>query len=140
MTTALLAMAIAGNPMALHAAIVLTVVQTATFVVRERSLRAFPVQLRLVYLALLLLCSAPTMQWLLWWPALGTLALVTFGYCLLARLLYLVPWNSSERMSLGRLRRAFLSRPDMSRAAGNTRGCAGGLCTIAAQVAPARRP
>ena len=50
------------------------------------------------------------------------------------------PWNSSERMSLGRLRRAFLSRPDMSRAAGNTRGCAGGLCTIAAQVAPARRP
>jgi hypothetical protein len=137
-TTALLFLGLTVNPMALRAAIVLTMVQTAVFVGRERSLVAFPVQLRLVYLALLLLCCLPAMHWLFWWPALGTLALITFGYCLLARVLYLLPWNSTERLSLGRLRRTFMSRPDPSRVAGSTPSCAGGLCTIAAQVAPAR--
>jgi hypothetical protein len=87
----------------------------------------------------MLICYLPPIRWLYWLPAVGTLALVVFGYCLLARILSLLPWNSPETCSIARLRRTFFSAPDLNRVA-NSRAaaarCAGGLCTIEAQVAP----
>ncbi len=82
------------------------------------------------------------MRWLYWLPTVGTFALIIFGYCLLARMLSLLPWNSKEAYTLSRLRRTFLSPPDLTRvrtkpAAAN---CAGGLCTLEAQVAPQAPP
>ena len=78
------------------------------------------------------------MRWLYWLPVVGTFALVIFGYCLLARVLSLLPWNLREPHSLGLWRRTFFSAPDLDRVTVNpvTAGCAGGLCTIEAQVAP----
>jgi hypothetical protein len=120
------------------AAIALTIVQTVILLVRDRSLRAFAVQLRIAFLFLLLISYFPEMRWLYWLPAIGLLALVIFGYCLLARVLSLLPWNSSEPYTMDRFRRTFFSAPDMDRVESDSKasGCAGGLCTIAAQVAP----
>ncbi|WP_269527174.1 hypothetical protein [Coraliomargarita parva] len=124
------------------AAIALTVAQGIVLWVPERSVTAFPVQLRIAYLGLLIVCYLPSMRWLYWLPTVGTFALVLFGYCLMARFLSLLPWNSSERYSLDRLRRTFFSAPDLSRLEGASHkgDCAGGLCTIEAQVAPADKP
>jgi len=135
-TAVLLAMGLAGRPRAFVAAMVVTVVQLAMMLIRERSVSAFAVQLRIAYLVLLGICFAPQMRWLYWLPMVGTFALVIFGYCLLARILYLLPWNRMEPLSMDLLRRTFVSRPDLSRITGNPQspGCAGGLCTIAAQV------
>jgi hypothetical protein len=115
-----------------------TLAQCLLMVARERSLGSFTVQLRVAYLLLLLVCDIPSMQCLYWLPLLGTLALVVFDYCLLARVLSLAPWNCREAYSLDLLKRTFLSAPDLSRLQPNSTssGCAAGLCTIEAQVAP----
>ena len=139
-TAALLAVGLSGTSAAFIAAILLTVGQAVLFLVLERSLAAFSVQLRLAYLVLLMVCFLPAMHWLYWLPTIGTFALIVFGYCLLARCLSLLPWNSHESYSLDRMRRTFFSRPDVSRLErpSEALGCVGGLCTIEAQVAPAQ--
>jgi hypothetical protein len=82
------------------------------------------------------------MRWLYWLPTVGTFALIVFGYCLLARLLSLLPWNGRDAYTLARLRRTFFTAPDLDRVKINpaAAGCAGGLCTIEAQVAPPVSP
>lgn len=126
-----------GNPGAFVAAMVLTGVHLLIMLLREKSFTAFPVQLRLAYALMLGVCSLPGMQWLFWLPAIGTFALLIFGYCLMARMLSLLPWNRSEALSIELLLRVFTSRPRMiSTAPEATHSCAGGMCTIAAQVRP----
>jgi hypothetical protein len=137
-TTALLAVGLAGDDAGFLGAMAVTAGQGVVLILRDRSPAAFSVQLRAAYLLLLLVCHLPSMRWLYWLPALGTFALISVGYCLLARCLSLLPWNSREPYTLDRLRRTFFSRPDLGRVpAGPTAPtCAGGLCTIEAQVAP----
>jgi hypothetical protein len=136
LTAILLAIGLAGYPSAFIAAMAITTVQAIVMLIREKSISAFPVQLRIAYLLLLAISFIPQMRWLYWLPTVGTFALVIFGYCLLARALFLLPWNRQESLSVDLLRRTFMTRPDLSRVAGNahTAGCAGGLCTIEAQV------
>lgn len=92
-------------------AIGLTLVQLVHFAWRERSLVAFPLQVRLGYLLLLLICLPPAMWWLYWLPLLGTWAQVLFGYCLMARMVSLLPWNRQQPFNLALLRQTFLSAP-----------------------------
>lgn len=136
-TTVLLVIGLSGYSPAFVGAMVVTAVQAVILLVRDRSPTAFPVQLRAAYLLLLLVSYPSAMRWLYWLPAVGTLALVVFGYCLLARILSLLPWNSDEAYGLDRLIRTFFSAPDLERVKNDPRaaGCAGGLCTIEAQVA-----
>jgi len=135
-TAILLAIGLHGQIGAFIAAMAITFIQAVIMLIREKSILAFPVQLRVAYLVLLGICFLPDMRWLYWLPTIGTFALVTFGYCLLARVLSLLPWNRDEPLSADLLHRAFLGRTDLSRVNGNARvaGCAGGLCTIEAQV------
>jgi len=137
-TTALLMAGLSGYAPAFIAAMVVTAGQGLILLVRDRSVVAFSVQLRLAYLILLLISYPPPMRWLYWLPAVGTFALIVFGYCLLARILSLLPWNSHESYSMERLRRTFFSAPDLGRVKSKPAeaSCAGGLCTIAAQVPP----
>ncbi|MEX0654354.1 MAG: hypothetical protein WD534_11395 [Phycisphaeraceae bacterium] len=137
-TDLLLFVGLAGYSPAFLGAMLITAGQGAVLLGRDRSVRAFSVQLRAAYLLLLIVCYLPGVRWLYWLPALGTLALVVFGYCLLARLLSLLPWNSREPYTLDRLRRTFLSAPDLGRVSSHSAaaGCAGGLCTLEAQIAP----
>lgn len=107
----LLLIGLMSLPEAFLAALFLSSAQSVLFLVRERAFKAFPVQLRLAYTLLLIICFFPPIHWLYWMPALGTLALVVFGYCLMARMLSLLPWNRTEPITADLLRRTFLSRP-----------------------------
>ncbi len=92
-------------------AIGVTVWQLFHFRLREGSNAAFPVQVRFWYLMLLLLALPGPMQWLYWIPTIGTWAQLFFGYCTMARLVSLFPWNRSEPFSLNLMRRTFFSAP-----------------------------
>jgi len=135
-TALLLAVGIFGQPEAFTVAIVVTILQTLVVLIRQRGVFTFALKLRLAYLALLLIFFIPAMRWLYWWPMLGTFALVIFGYCLLARVLFLFPWNREEKLSFDLLRRTFFSSPNLSRVkpSQNDSACGSGLCTIEAQI------
>lgn len=90
----------------------LTVVQIIHFTIRAGSLTAFPVQIRLAYLAILIAAALPALQWLYWVPTIGTWALVVFGYCLIARVLSLMPWNRQGPLTLSRILFTFIAKPD----------------------------
>jgi hypothetical protein len=63
-------------------------------------------------MALTLFLALPQSQhWLFWLPVIGTWATVIFGYCLMARLVSLLPWNRQEEITPALLRRTFLSAP-----------------------------
>lgn len=140
-TAVVLLVGLMGYPGAFILAMAMTVTQTVVIFLREKRFTAFAVQLRIAYLLLLLVSYPPAMQWLYWLPTIGTFALVVFGYCLMARVLSLLPWNRAKPLSWNLLQRTFFSSPDLSRVAADesTSGCAGGMCTIAAQVLPAQQ-
>ncbi len=110
-TVLFLTAGVLGLPEALLGAVGITVVQLAHFAVRWRGLAAFPVQVRLAYLLLLLVALPAPLQWIYWLPTIGTWALVLFGYCPMARVVSLLPWNRKERFSLALVGRTFLSAP-----------------------------
>ena len=110
-TAVLLSLGLAVSPDGFLGAIAVTVWQLIHFRLRERSNAAFPVQVRFWYLMLLLLALPGPMHWLYWIPTIGTWAQLFFGYCTMARLVSLFPWNRSEPFSWGLLRRTFFSAP-----------------------------
>jgi len=137
-TACLLLVGPMGMPEAFFAALLLSITQSVLFLAQERAFKAFPVQLRLAYTLLLIICLFPPMRWIYWVPAVGTFALVIFGYCLMARMLSLLPWNRTEKITADLLRRTFLSRPRLLDQADSvsSAGCGAGLCSIEAQVEP----
>ncbi|MCX7154866.1 MAG: hypothetical protein NTW45_00285 [Rhodocyclales bacterium] len=110
-TAMLLAAGLAGVPGAFAAALALSAGQVLYFRLREGRFAAFPVQVRVAYTGLLLLASWPPLQLLFWLPAVGTVAQVLFGYCLLARCLSLLPWNRREPFSALLVWCTFVSPP-----------------------------
>jgi len=132
-----LAAGLNGYPSGFHAAIVISVVQAVVYDFREAAAFSYPVQIRFAYAALLIACQLPFLQWLYWFPAVGTFALVLFGYCLMARILSLLPGNRREPMSLDLVRRTFFSPP----AVGNVHhslpasDCPGSTCVLEGRIA-----
>lgn len=110
-TACLLTAGLAGHSIGFSLAIGLTVFQLFHFVIRERSITAFPVQVRFWYLMLLLIAFPKPMQIVYWIPAVGTWAQLIFGYCAMARMVSLFPWNRDERFSLTLMKKTFFSRP-----------------------------
>jgi hypothetical protein len=110
-TDVLLWAGLIGRPEAFYTAAVLSLAQAIHFGLRERNIWAFPVQVRIAYASILLLALWSPLHWLFWLPAIGTLALVLFGYCLLARLLSLLPWNRHEPLSWQLFGRVLLAKP-----------------------------
>jgi hypothetical protein len=110
-TELLLIVGLAGRPEAFDLAIALSFAQLLHFRLREGSFTAFPVQVRLVYAVVLLVCAWPPLSWLYWWPAIGTFTLVAFGYCFLARFLSLMPWNRREPFTWRLAWRTFSAPP-----------------------------
>jgi hypothetical protein len=102
---------VCGSSGGFLAAIFLSLVQTAVFIVKTQSLRDFSVQVRLSYSTLLMVCYLPAVRWLYWLPTVGTFALILFGYCFAARVLSLMPWNREEKLSLALLGRTLFSAP-----------------------------
>ena len=127
-------------PEAFLAAVLLSIAQSVLFFGRERTFKAFAVQLRFANTLLVIICLFPPIRWIYWVPAVGTLALVIYEYCLAARALSLLPWNRAEPITVDLLRRTFLSRPrlpDRIRRVSLV-GCGAGLCSTEAQIEPGR--
>lgn len=110
-TAVLLSFGVLGNPAGFILAIGLTTIQLIHYVIRERSITAFPIQVRFWYLMLLLVAWFEPLQWLYWIPTIGTWAQILFGYCTMARCVSLFPWNRSEPLSLDLVNKTFFSRP-----------------------------
>jgi len=110
-TAGLLTFGISGNPTGFLLAIALTIIQLVHFVFRERSITAFPVQVRFWYLMLLLIAWQEPLQWIYWIPTIGTWAQIIFGYCAMARCVSLLSWNRSGELSVDLLKKTFISRP-----------------------------
>lgn len=102
---------LSGWTLGIWLAIVLCVVQIAHFTVCTGSPTSFLVQVRLVYLAMLIAGLWPPLHWIHVLQFVGTTVRVVFGYCLLARTMSLAPWNRSEPWSLDLLRRTYFSFP-----------------------------
>jgi hypothetical protein len=110
-TAVLLSLGVLGNPLGFMLAIGLTIFQLIHFVYRERSIAAFPVQVRFWYLMLLIVAWPEPLQWIYWVPTIGTWAQIIFGYCTMARCVSLLPWNRNEQLSLDLVKKTFFTRP-----------------------------
>lgn len=110
-TAVLLTAGVCGWTGGFMLAIVLTAIQIVHFSILERNVTAFPVQVRVGYFLLLLIAWPEPLRLIYWIPTIGTWAQVVFGYCAMARLVSLLPWNRSETISLSLLKRTFLSAP-----------------------------
>lgn len=110
-TACFLTAGIAGYQIGFFLAIGLTVFQLIHFAIREQSISAFPVQVRFWYLMLLLVALVEPLRVVYWLPTVGTWAQLIFGYCAMARCVSLLPWNRSERFSVGLVIKTFISRP-----------------------------
>jgi hypothetical protein len=92
-------------------AMALTVLQAIHLAVRTARSTSLPVQVRASYLALLVMGSWPPLAFLHAAQLAGTIALLVFDYCPLARTLSLFPWNRRGPLTLARLRATFLTPP-----------------------------
>jgi hypothetical protein len=110
-TDVLLIGGLAGWPWGMLPVIGLTIVQGTQHLAREQRVTAFPVQVRLGYLLLLLAGLYPPLAFIHWIQLAGTTAVVTVGYCPLARLLALMPWNRDCPLTLQYVRRTIFSPP-----------------------------
>ena len=110
-TAVLLTLGVLVDVSAFLGAIGLSVWQIFHYRLREGRFDAFPVQVRIGYLLLLLLALPQPMQWLFWVPMIGTWAQLIVGYCTMARLVSLMPWNRTQPFSLELLGRTFFSAP-----------------------------
>lgn len=115
-TIPLLILHLSGVSWAVAVAGVLCVAATAYFLKHTRAFKPYPVQIRLAYLVWMLVGLLPGMGWMHWIQLAGTSAMVTVGYCPLARLLNLMPLNRSGPLTWALIGRSFFRDP-----------CAGGL-------------
>ncbi len=110
-TAGLLTYGVTVSPIGFLIAIGLTVFQLIHFVIRERGVTAFPVQVRFWYLMLLIVALPEPMQLIYWIPTIGTWAQIIFGYCAMARIVSLLPWNRREPFTFALVTKTFFSRP-----------------------------
>lgn len=95
----LLGAGVSGWDSGIPSAIALGAIQILHFAWLERTAMALSVQVRAVYLVLLLLGQWEPMSWIHWVQLIGTSARMSTGYCLLARLTSLLPWNRTRPLS-----------------------------------------
>lgn len=115
-TIPILVLHLTGVPGAIEVAIAICLGFTCVYYFRLRSLKPFPIQIRVVFLGLLLVGLLPGMAWVHWVQAIGTTAMVTVGYCLLARLLRLTSFNRTEPLTWSMVAQVLFKDP-----------CSGGL-------------
>lgn len=109
LTVSLLGAGLSGWPTGTFLAIALCAVQIIHAIRLTRDVASFPVQVRISYLAMLIAGLWEPLQWIHWLQLAGTTARVLIGYCLLARILSLAPWNRWQPLSFTLIRQTFLS-------------------------------
>ena len=93
--------AIAGWSSAYYVVIVISAIQVVFFWAQERSLAAFPVQIRIVYFALTLFSFWHHVRLAIFIILLlGTIMVAFFGRCSIALALKHMPWNQRREVRL----------------------------------------
>ncbi len=110
-TDLLLAVGLIVWPPALLAAIAATTLHNLYYVMRTPGADGFTLQVRFVYLGLLIAGQLPYCSWINWVQLVGTTALLAVDYCPLARMLSLAPWNRRQPMSWALFTKAIFTRP-----------------------------
>jgi hypothetical protein len=100
-----------GVPGGVEAAIVLSAANAAHASWRTRRVTSLPVQVRVAYLVLLVVGMWPPARFVHWMQGVGTVTMLVFDYCPLARLLVLLPWNRTHALTWRFVRRLFLTPP-----------------------------
>ena len=84
----------------------------AFFLLFRFNVRPFPVQVRIGYLVWVAVGTyVPHLVILMYITLVGLATNLFLGYCPLARMVYLLPWNCDEKFSLDLVRRVFFSAP-----------------------------
>jgi hypothetical protein len=107
----LMLLGLAGWIAARDAAMVLAILQVVSYLLVYRSPKPFPTQLRLAYVLWMAVSLVPPLFIMYWILAAGTTARVATGYCAMARLLLLLPWNRSVPLTWARIRTIALHPP-----------------------------
>jgi hypothetical protein len=94
---------LAGQMLAREAAMALAFMQAIGFLFVHRSVRHFPTQLRVAYALWMAVSLVPPLFFMYWILAAGTTVRVLTGYCAMARLLLLLPWNRSVPLTWRRI-------------------------------------
>jgi hypothetical protein len=102
---------VSGWPLGFGLAIGITLLQILHFILIEGKVTAFPIQVRVGYLLLLVVASPEPFQSIFWIPTIGTWAQVLFGYCTMARTVSLLPWNRKEPLSIELVKRTYFAAP-----------------------------
>ena len=90
---------------------ILTIFQIFYFLLKERHVLAFPVQVRIGYLSWFGIGLLPYMEWMLWIQSAGTSLSVLINYCPMARFVALMPWNRKQSLTWHIIVRIMFSRP-----------------------------
>jgi hypothetical protein len=100
-TLACIVAALAGWAPGYYVVIAISAVQVVFFLSQERSLSAFPVQIRVVYFALTLLALWPVARFVAYLLLfVGTVMVTFFGRCTIALVLKQMPWNAGREVRL----------------------------------------
>ena len=102
-TSACLLWGLAGVDIARQFAMAISVLQAVVFLGMTGSLRPFPTQVRVAYALWMAASFLPGLTFMYWIQAAGTTSLILFGYCPLARMLLVFPWNRSVPLSWRRV-------------------------------------
>ena len=101
LTLVFITVALMGWVPGYYLVVIISVIQVIYFFSREKSLMAFPVQIRIVYFAFTLLGLWPAVRFpffvLLF---LGTIMVTFLGKCSIASILKHMPWNSNRELRL----------------------------------------
>ena len=92
-----------GDMIARQAAMAVALVQAGVYLVRHRNLRHFPTQVRVAYAVWMAASFVPELTFMYWIQTAGTTALISVGYCPLARTLLVFPWNRTVPLTWRRL-------------------------------------
>ena len=100
----LMVWSLTGKTLARDLAVSLAVLQALGWLFVHRSMRHFPTQLRIVYALWIVAGLIPHLFALYLILTAGTMLRALTGYCAMARLLLLLPWNRSVALTWRRIR------------------------------------
>lgn len=100
-TLAFIVAAVVGWSLSYYVVISISALQVIFFLVQEKSLVAFPVQIRVVYFAFSLFGLWPEVRFYVYLALLlGTIMVTFFGRCSIALMLKPMPWNRDREIKL----------------------------------------
>ena len=100
-TLAFIVAAVAGWPLGYYVVMAISAVQVLFFLAQEKSLTAFPTQIRVVYFAFTLFGFWPQVRLVIYIILLlGTVMVTFFERCSIALVLKYMPWNQGREVRL----------------------------------------